>query len=285
MIKLTHFGTHVEVCEKMDLKSMSAAFIREVISLIPKYITVVLRNQKFSAADFVNIFRRAGVIFESGGYYFNHPGEPEIVIVSNKKNKSGEPIGVFADHEIKWHSNGNTRKQPKGLLALYCKKKGLGGDTYFSNGYLSYEDLKKHYKILCHKVQIITQFPEDLYDFKLENKTFKVFTGQFDRNKNKPEVYFKQLKKPFVKYNPYSKKPAIYFCYPSIKDFEIKNEPSFNKEKLYSYLKQHLFQDKYVYCHKWEEGDLILNDQSSGLHRRDAVKKERLLYRLAFDLK
>ena len=50
-------------------------------------------------------------------------------------------------------------------------------------------------------------------------------------------------------------------------------------------LHKHLFQPQYMYHHHWKTGDLIINDQFMSYHARNAVKGDRLLYRIAFNYK
>ena len=46
-----------------------------------------------------------------------------------------------------------------------------------------------------------------------------------------------------------------------------------------------LFKPEYIYHHHWKAGDLIINDQFMSYHARNAVKGDRLLYRVAFNYK
>ena len=57
-------------------------------------------------------------------------------------------------------------------------------------------------------------------------------------------------------------------------------------DKLYDDLYSFMFQDKYMYQHYYEVGDIILSDQILSLHKRDqndpALLAERVLHRITF---
>ena len=50
-------------------------------------------------------------------------------------------------------------------------------------------------------------------------------------------------------------------------------------------LMKHMLQEKYTYHHDWEDGDIVMADQWSGMHKRWAFElmHERLLHRIGFD--
>ncbi|MCZ0932380.1 MAG: TauD/TfdA family dioxygenase [Oligoflexia bacterium] len=274
------FKTHAEIF--VDIKLATTETVKEIVSLVPRHITVILKKQHLTAETFVSLVKKAGFT-NRHDYYFNDPDYPEISRVTNERDASGHRVGVFPSAELSWHSAGNNRKHPEQFIALYCVKKGLGGDTYFANGYLSYEDLPEKYKNLSHKVKVVIRCNKE--NMNLTAQEAEIFSGQFDKQRGK-ETY-QTIVKPLVSYNPYTNKPALYFCHPYINNMYIEGDNNFDSLEFFSFLKKHMFQKKYIYHHKWEEGDLIFNDQSSGLHRRDAVNKEeiRFLYRVAFNLK
>jgi len=57
-------------------------------------------------------------------------------------------------------------------------------------------------------------------------------------------------------------------------------------QNLYDEIHKHLFQDKYIYQHWWEPGDIVLMDQLLTLHKRDQddpeILSKRVLHRITF---
>ena len=71
-----------------------------------------------------------------------------------------------------------------------------------------------------------------------------------------------------------------------LRNKETKEEITLEEAKpLLDALHKHLFQPQYMYHHHWKTGDLIINDQFMSYHARNAVKGDRLLYRIAFNYK
>ena len=55
--------------------------------------------------------------------------------------------------------------------------------------------------------------------------------------------------------------------------------------ELYEILKDHVLQEKYMYKHEWQDGDLVLLEQNLLLHKRYYFENitDRLLHRVSFD--
>jgi len=55
-------------------------------------------------------------------------------------------------------------------------------------------------------------------------------------------------------------------------------------QKIYNDLKDHVLQDKYMYHHDWEDGDLVISEQWLSIHKRWFFPNmnNRLLHRIAF---
>lgn len=56
-------------------------------------------------------------------------------------------------------------------------------------------------------------------------------------------------------------------------------------EKIYSDLKNHVLQEKYMYHHDWKDGDLVISEQWLSIHKRWFFPRmnTRLLHRIAFN--
>ncbi len=249
--------------------------------------TIVFTGQDLSASEFVDCIRNIGNM-RRRDYFFNHPSCPEITLVTNQRDAEGRKQGVFADLELGWHSNGNTRSDSEAFLALYCVAPGVGGETWFSHGQRSYADLSPDLKALVEEIECEYEFdpsrPDTFYKIKPEDPEYRVFTGEADRI-NGRETRYGRVCRPLVSVHPFSNKKSLYFSYPTLSRWWRRDGKGFNEKELWSFLKNHMFQDKYVYKHQWKKGDLIFNDQLSGFHRRTEVSsvETRQLYRIAFD--
>ena len=92
-----------------------------------------------------------------------HPDYPGLFRVTNER-KEGEKIGIFADKELDWHSNGNGRKSgTEACVMLYCLKPGENSVTSFCDTRQAYNDLSKEDRHYYDNIDC---------NFKFENNTF-----------------------------------------------------------------------------------------------------------------
>jgi taurine dioxygenase len=61
--------------------------------------------------------------------------------------------------------------------------------------------------------------------------------------------------------------------------------PQEESDKLKEKLTSHIMNDKYVYHHDWQDGDIVISDQWHSMHKRWAFDKmdKRLLHRAAMN--
>jgi alpha-ketoglutarate-dependent taurine dioxygenase len=111
----------------------------------------------------------------------------------------------------------------------------------------------------------------------------------YDLEEGDPELEFMSKNKgsirKLVDIHPHNKSEYFYFPYHFIcKAWEGKKQ--IDHEELISKLKPKIFKSQYQYHHIFKEGDLLLMDQFTSLHRRTPVlDNNRLLWRIASDFK
>jgi taurine dioxygenase len=287
MFKTCHLDGHsIEVFA--DINSLDNSQLIELVKLATQHTTVVLRKQSVSDEKLITIAKLMGRTI-SQRYFFCHPKYTEIGLVTNKRDEHNNKIGVFADHELGWHSNGNTRKSPQeDMILLYCKKKGLGANTYFANTRVAYNDLTDEYKNIVNNVMCELTFDvtreDPFYKIDKSDPEYALFSGKILEKQgiNNDYGFFT---KPLVCSHPRTKQRALYFPYQLFNRWWHLNDIPLD-QSLKDFLIAHTFNPKYVYEHKWENGDIVLNDQWNTLHKRNKVSAqgERLLYRVPFGL-
>ncbi len=274
---------------EINLQNASKEQLYEIAKLTCKNVTILIRNQNLTKKNLIEIYTTLGSAHKRK-FFFSDDEYPEICLVTNKRSEKGEKLGVFADLELGWHSNGNTRSNPdQDLIMLYCEKPGLGGDTSFVNTKMAFEELsdedKKYYETLTSEIRFDVSHKEKFYDLSKDDPEYQVFSGVSEKKRGLDTDYG-IAKKPLVCEHRYTKDKALYFCYPLIERL-VDDKGDTVDSVVVEKLKAHVFQKRYIYEHKWQPGDVIFNDQVMGLHKRTAVSREveRLLYRLCFNLK
>lgn len=200
---------------------------------------------------------------------------PRVSLISNL-DENGLPVrdnGALGSYEVVWHSdNSYVEVPPAGsmLYSIIIPTDG-GGDTWFNNQYLAYDEL-----------------PADL------KKAIESKSQLHDASRNSAGVLRPTVKlpatpeevpgpvHPLVRVHPVTGKRALYLGrrrdWPSN---YIIGMPNADSERLLDRLWAHATQEKYAWEHKWRLGDLVLWDNRCCMHYRSEVDptQARVMYR------
>jgi taurine dioxygenase len=282
-----------------DLLNANDNKLQDFVKMIPEHHLLLLKNVPSKKDKLVNVINRIGKTFTrpDGGLYFTDPDAFEITRVTNARDNAGKKIGLFADLELCWHSNGTLRKNVQQVtLMLHCVKPGDTnyGITGFCNMKQAYNDLPNNIKELIDSMEVrhsMKAFAGEVppvgkndggYKLTPDDPEYEIFNGT-NSNKDGYTTEQEQCWKPLVVTHPWHGKKALYFIPSVVVEWRNPNNPDFDSNWLWNYLYDHCFQEKYIYRHKWEAGDMIFNDQYYGLHNRTEVKGDRLLWRFCTD--
>jgi alpha-ketoglutarate-dependent 2,4-dichlorophenoxyacetate dioxygenase len=262
----------------LDLQSMSTDEVREFGKVLIEDNVVLLRNQKLDDRDdIVRVAHAIGRTMQSDKF-FNDDKHKGLGRVTNQRDENGKKIGLFADKDLDWHSNGNNRDTGRECcVMLYCIRPGVNSITSFADTRKAYQDLPDDIKELLDDVDC---------NFKFKNNTFYHLDEgdqelEFFENSN---LYPEGLVKPLVYQHPFSKEKGLYFTFHSINKMWRRSGEPLDEAWLRQYLYDHVFQDKYIYHHdSWQHGDMIFMDQFHSIHRRNEVQGDRFMWRLTVD--
>jgi len=201
--------------------------------------------------------------------------DPRVSLISNL-DENGLPVkdnGALGSYEVVWHSdNSYVEVPPAGsmLFAIILPTDG-GGDTWFNNQYLAYDELPAELK-----------------------KAIDGKSQLHDASRNSAGVLRPTVKlpatpedvpgpvHPLVRVHPVTGRRALYLGrrrdWPSNYIIGMPNEES---ERLLDRLWAHATQAKYAWGHQWRVGDLVLWDNRCCMHYRSEVDstQARVLYR------
>jgi taurine dioxygenase len=288
---------------KFDLLNASDKELKDFVKAIPEHHLILLRDIPDDKEKLREVVNRIGKTYiRPEGLYFTDPDAVEITRVTNARDDEGNKIGLFADLELCWHSNGTLRKDVKQItLMLYCVNPGDTnyGITGFCNMRKAYEDIPEDIKKIIDTIEVrhsMKAFAGEVpsvgkndggYKLTPDDPEYEIFNGS-NVNSQGNTTYTTETEgvwKPLVCNHPWHGKKALYFIPSVIVEWRSTEYPDFDSEWLWNYLYDHAFQDKYVYKHTWKPGDFIFNDQWYGLHNRTEVKGERLMWRFCTDNK
>ena len=196
-----------------------------------------------------------------------------IIRVSGKKDEYGNPVGMFAEGELLWHSNesGNIAFAP-GVALL-----GMEGTTASATGFLTtvdyYESVSDSFRSELDEMILLHNFTPG-----------KINPGL---NSDQDNLMYKNMAPdpdaeiPMVIRSPGGHK-GLHYSFNTVTG--IKGMSDADARKVLEKIKSELEVDKYIYDHWYkEDGDLCLFDNSITQHRRLGSTDNRLCLRYQYD--
>jgi alpha-ketoglutarate-dependent taurine dioxygenase len=204
----------------------------------------------------------------------NDRGQPVMALkVTGRKDEDGNPLGMFAEGELLWHSNesGNLTFTP--AVSLLAKEGVVGSATGFLTTTDWYESQSESFRSeLDEMVAVHTFTPGKINPGLREDQDFLMYKNMCPESGTRI---------PLVIKSP----GGITGLHYSVNTLDyIKGMSRAQSQSLFDRINKELFQEKYIYDHWYKQnGDLCLFDNSITLHRRLGGIADRLCYRIQYD--
>ena len=250
---------------------LSKSELQSLAGSIQKNGLAIFYKQNLTEQSFVKLMKNFGEC-ETPNLFMNHRQYPEIFIVTGKKDKQKKKIGMFGTKELDWHSNGNSRSHcDKHLIGLYCKISDPNTTLSVCNTSLPFYNLTFEEREYFKSINLRLKF---------QNHTI------YSLEEDDPELKFMSQNpgaiRKLVDKHPFTNQHYFYFPY----GFIIKawsHKKQIDHYEFIKNLKPIIFKSYFQYHHIFQEGDLILMDQLTTLHRRTCSTENRELWRVACD--
>jgi alpha-ketoglutarate-dependent taurine dioxygenase len=245
------------ILAEVDIKNCTQQDASDIQKLISTNTCVVIRNQSLTIEDelrFLKMFSNLKSLYPKNDPLFNDfvldiEKDPDGYIFRVTKEIRDGKIGM-ADWEegFEWHSDSPEESDRSSILYLYGERGTQGSRTTWNNNILAYSELDDNIKNQLENLHSIYG--------NISAPSAPDHIGV---------VYNTKWHPPLV-HTTRSGTKGIYFSPFQLGKFvELTQEQSNNlKEKL----SQHIFSDKYIYHHDWQDGDIVISDQWNGLHKR-----------------
>ncbi len=269
-IEVVPTGTVGAEIRGVDLATASEAQVLAVKKAWYRHDVLVFRNQEMTDDDLLAFSRHFGALDpppNQGAGRKSPPGYPDIYVVSNVLDQKGEPIGALGDGDAAWHTDMSYIAQPPDASMLYSLEiPKFGGDTWFCG---MKAVLAKMPKSLLERIRTLDIKHDGTYDSG--GYVRKGMTPSNDPRTSAGTPH------PMVIRHPVSGDAALYLgrrLNAYIMGLEVEES-----ERLLDEVWSHV--EAAVYKHRWALGDLVLWDNRTTMHRRDAFdpKSRRVMHR------
>jgi taurine dioxygenase len=243
----------------VDLAVVTAAEVAAIKQAWYRHDVLIFRNQRLTDDDLLAFSRHFGTLDpppNQGAGQKSPPGYPDIYVVSNVLDEKGEPIGALGDGEALWHTDMSYVPHPPDASMLYSLEiPAAGGDTWFCSMKAA---LAKMPPQLVARVRTLDIKHDGTYDSGGYLRKGVAASADPRTSVGTPH--------PIVIQHPASGERALYLG--RRRNAYVVGLGVAESERLLDELWSYV--DVAVYAHRWALGDLVLWDNRTTMHRRDA---------------
>lgn len=254
----------------VDLAALTENAIGAIKSAWYRHDVLIFRNQQLTDDDLLSFSRHFGALDSppnQGAGRKSPVGYPEVYVVSNVLDEKGEPIGALGDGEAAWHTDMSYVPEPPDASMLYSLEiPQQGGDTWF-----------------CSMKAALVAMPRQLVE-RIENMDIKhdgtYDSGGYVRKGMEPSDNPRTsvgTPHPIVIAHPVSGDKCLYLG--RRRNAYIMGLDLAESERLLDEIWTYV--DAVVYKHRWALRDVVLWDNRTTMHRRDAFdpRARRVMHR------
>ncbi|MEM7253766.1 MAG: TauD/TfdA family dioxygenase [Pseudomonadota bacterium] len=226
-----------------------------------EHAVLLFRDQRLSDEALLDFAAALGPLEPPGPNPYGgplHPHYSDLNVISNIKNAEGRPLGNLGDGEAVWHADMTYREQPPlGAILHAIELPPSGGNTEFAS-----------------MTAALDALPPDLHQRALGREAIHDASHNSAgilRRGYEPVTDVRKTpgaRHPLIYPHPMTGRRALFLgrrprsYVPSLSVDE--------SDALLDALWAHAVRPQFVYTHRWQLGDVLMWDNLSVLHRRDA---------------
>jgi alpha-ketoglutarate-dependent taurine dioxygenase len=278
-MKLTYCNnTWPAVVEIDHVKNFTDDDIQSIGRALAEKTVVVIKNQPaITEQEQVDFCSRIGDVpnytwFNESMWKAISPNHLQVANVTGKRNDDNLP-GLHGGHDdLDWHLNSPWLEDRMPIVYLYAVKGSKGSRTSYINAVDAWNDLSPEWKYMLSSFHIRPASTNDNYS--IQGKVFGLTAKENTRFQ--PAVH---------QINQFGHS-SLFFPWNQMVGIKEINDPQ-EYEEIKTSIMKHMLQEKYIYHHDWEDGDMVIADQIAGMHKRWAFElmHERLLHRIILNYK
>jgi len=255
----------------IDLRQpLDAASFQRLHDALIDHVALVIRDQKFTAAQFQDAANLFGELMEDQNRHYLAPGLPMVSTLSNRHKDSAGAIAKVGKNGS-WHTDHTNQESPPKYTMLYAVElPDRGGGTAVCN-------MRDAYAALPGNLR------RRIAGMKTANtliSSTRFGTGNPDIVREQRESKVEPMIHPLVRTHPENGTKAIWFHKNKIENI-LGMEPQETQDFLAGLLERAM-RPEFVYLHEWKLGDMLIVDNRSAMHKAGFDfdhSQHRLLYR------
>jgi len=247
------------VVDDLDLaEPLDDGDIGALKALWAEHAVLVFPRQCLTEAELATFSARFGALDVVVRTDMLSPYMPEVIYISNMKDKDGRNVGGLASGEVDWHADQSYRPKPATGAVLYgVLVPPEAGNTYFANQYLAYENLPQALKDRIEGKQAI---------FSYAHRMAKFYPPEMRDNTS---ISSPDISHPMVLRHPVSGRKALYADPTTL--LRIEGMERGESDDLLAEITGYSVDPSVIYTHCWRPGDVVMWDNGCTLHRRDPL--------------
>ena len=262
---------------------------------------IVIEGSNASPSEFAEWYKEYGYTLSPDIWCTDKEHSDLFWRVTNEK-VDGENMGLFADDELDWHANLVPQADAQEIVGLYAKTITYPTETWVCSSIPYWSTLSKDTQefyeslttVLYNKgvqgndkltpfnrlfnVEWNVAYPETVVKGIIQNRERSQVKNCINIESEIREK-FKPHRGPiaehkFVPNHPLEVKGFFFQPY-ELAQFKQNGTVLDNGNEIYQTIwNEWILSDKYTYKHEWKEGDILLMDQLTTIHRRPHVRKD-----------
>ena len=249
----SYFGVEIHGIDLSD--SIDNHLIRGLTQALYENRVIIIRNQSLTENSYLEFGRHWGAPIPHVLDHLRMPRYPALMIVGNTEEK--DQVETVRNGTALWHTDQSYEAIPASATMLYAiKVPTIGGETQICNMVAAYQDLDQTTKRRLDSLQVAHQYGRG----KLRPFEFVASPITTQEQQDQLPTFYH----PLVMRHHITGEKALYAVGQS--SYGIKGMKDGKALDLLEQLKDHVLQEKYIYRHKYEIGDVAIWDTFQTLH-------------------
>lgn len=247
--------------EGIDLARIDAVEFEQLYRIWQRHHVIVLRGQTLDNAQFERFSAMLGELDpppNQGAGRKSVPGFPNLYVVSNRKSPAGEPLGALGDGEAQWHTDMSYLERPPFASMLWSIEiPSTGGDTWFASMPAALRSMPAD---LVRRIEGLSIKHDGTYDSGGNVRKGMVSNDDPVRSVGTPH--------PMIISQPETGERTLYLG--RRRNAYVPGLELAESERLLDLVWSYATAPAVTMQHRWRPGDVVLWNNLTTMHRRDA---------------